>query len=140
MTTIAERVAADMYQRPDREAIRRQVESAQRAQGTPSAPAAGVKPQREASDVLGWFSAHVRAALGARGWSLGDLSARTGDATGNLSQALNGTKCPLAIAGRIADALDIPFAEMVVPYTCRTCAGKPPKGFSCLECGTEARA
>lgn len=117
----------DIYPRPSRETIAERVNAI-----TETAPPEG--------DVLTWFSAHARAGLASRGWTISDLAKRTGDPAGNLSQAINGTKCPLAIAGRIAGGFGIPLAEMVVPYTCRTCHGKPPAGFACLECGTEARA
>ena len=96
------------------------------------------RPSRE--EIAALFGRHVRARLTVRGWSIEELSRRTGDQTGNLSQAIRGIKCPLAIAGRIADALGVPLAEMLVPYTCATCAGTPPKGFRCLECGAETRA
>jgi lambda repressor-like predicted transcriptional regulator len=121
--------AADICPRPSREEIAARV----------SAVTAETGPRQPESDVVAWFSAHARAQLTVRGWSLHDLSERTGDASGNITQAINGTKCPLAIAGRIAGALGVQLAEMVVPYTCRTCCGRPPAGFACLECGTEAR-
>jgi len=132
-------VSADLYQRPSRDAIAARVNGNQRAQ---EAAAAAVTERQPASDVVALFAVHVRARLSARGWTLSDLSGRTGDSTGNLAQAIKGSKCPLAIAGRIAGAFGVPLAEMLVPYRCRTCAGydgKPPAGCKCLECGDETR-
>lgn len=124
---------SDLYPRPSRQEIAERV----KAITEPAKPAA---PRPDGSDVVALFGAHVRARLTVRGWSVEDLAKRTGDQAGNLSQAIRGTKCPLVIAGRIAAALGVPLAEMLVPYSCSTCTGTPPKGFRCLECGTEARA
>lgn len=129
-------MSAELYPRPSREEIAERVKAITSTQDT------GVKaPQPD--DVVALFGIHVRARLAARRWTLEDLSKRTGDGTGNLAQAIRGSKCPLAIAGRIAAAFSVPLAEMLVPYTCGTCAGyggKPPQGCRCLECGAETRA
>lgn len=132
---------ADMYRRPSRERIAEQVAATHPEQ--PAAPVADAAQAAGPDDVVAWFGAHARAGLAARGWLVRDLAERAGDTAGNVSQALNGAKCPLALAGRIAAAFGIPLAEMVVPYACRTCAGyggSPPKGTACLECGAETRA
>jgi hypothetical protein len=133
----------DLDPRPSREEIAARVkavtETVTSAQATVKGIAADVRaPQPD--DVVALFGTHARARMAARRWTLEDLSRRTGDGTGNLAQAMKGTKCPLAIAGRIAAAFGTTLAEMLVPYSCGTCTGKPPAGFLCLECGTEARA
>lgn len=127
----------DMYPRPSRERIAEQVAASQ-----PATVTAQDVRVTQPDGVVAWFGTHVRARLAVAGWTTADLGARTGDAPGNITLAVNGTKCPLAIAGRIAGAFGVPLAEMVVPYTCRTCAGhggRPPAGTRCLECGAESR-
>jgi len=147
---------ADLYQRPNRDRIAEKY-AAEAAAGAPSpAPAppeaatAAVPLTRQpqppepdphkqdaGADVLAWFGAHVRVALRIHCWSKLDLSRAVGCNPPDVVKAASGTGCSLGLAGRIAVALGSDLAHMVQPLACPTCAGAPPAGFGCLECGTQ---
>ena len=133
-----------MYPRPSRDEIAAHVLS-QQPPGTADADddldgtAARRDPHPE-TDVVAWFSAHARIALRLRGWSKVDLARAAGSQNADVTRAVNGQACSLALAGRIAAALGRALADMVQPVGCGTCDGSPPAGFSCLECGAETRA
>ena len=119
---------ADMYRRPDREQIARQVA----AQNGSAAPREEAPAQ---PDALARFGAHLRAALRARGWSRSELAALAGIGAADVTRAANGSACGLSLAEKIAAALGADLAAMLQPLSCTTCAGTPPEGFACLRCG-----
>lgn len=130
-----------MYQRPSRDEIAAQVHATlpggvteDRTAGDP----AGTTPPKTASDPLGNFSIHLRARLRALGkdpaWLQDTLSIKSPI---TITKAVNGTSVELGLAHRIAQAVSTRLTEMLMPYTCGTCEGQPPPGFTCQECGTE---
>lgn len=138
----------DLYPRPDRDAIAALVAAQQGVKSPPRGTAnaddnlEGVVTKREQleqteSDVVAWFSVHARIALRLRGWSKLDLARAAGSQGADVTRAVNGQACSLALAGRIASALGKDLASMVQPVRCETCAGSPPAGFACLECASE---
>lgn len=82
-----------------------------------------------------WFGMNVRAELRARGWSSRELSRRSGASPSTFTRTKSGQGVALAVAVRIAAALDVPLAGLVKPVTCQRCSGRPPAGFTCQACG-----
>ena len=116
-----------MYPRPDRDQIAARVKAGQQAPG----------PE---PDALARFARHLRGRMRALGWDQAQLQQRAGIKTPRVAAgAVNGTRCDLGLAERIAALVGSDLAAMIGPYLCSTCAGQPPAGFRCLECGTEGR-
>lgn len=102
-----------------------------------------VEPEPEptaAPDPLACFSVHLSARMRALGWDQTRLQERAGISPHVAAKAINGNGCDLAVAGKIAAVVGGHLATMIGPYICATCAGEPPQGYGCLECGTETRA
>lgn len=98
-------------------------------------PASTPEPQ---GDALTCYSRHLRGRLRALGWDQAQLMKEAALKTPQVAaRAINGTGCDLGLAERIAVAVGLDLPAMLGPYLCGTCAGKPPAGFRCLECGTE---
>ena len=91
-------------------------------------------------DVITRFARHLRARMRALGWEQADIEKRAEISPRTASFAINGTRCDLPVAEKLARIVGRDLATMLGPYMCGTCTGEPPKGFRCLECGTEARA
>lgn len=134
----------DMYQRPSREEIAARVTREQPpAPPAPAPPAAGPLPaahHREPGEAAANLALHLTARMRALGWDTAALAARAGLAQVTAARATRGTPVGLDVAERLATAVTGSLADMIRPYTCRTCAGKPPAGFTCMECGTGTRA
>lgn len=116
-------IAGDPYPRPDRDEIARRVKAS-----LPPPPA------------LECFASHLSARMRVLGWDQADLQAKAEISSHVASKALNGTGVELGTAEKIASVVGRELPYMLMPYQCTTCLGAPPKGFACLECGTEARA
>jgi hypothetical protein len=103
---------------------------------------AGTVRHREPREgvALANFAVHLNARMRALGWDQAALMGAAGISAHIAGRAMNGTGCDLALAGKLAELAGGYLATMIGPYLCSTCAGEPPKGFACLECGTEARA
>jgi hypothetical protein len=119
-------MSADMYPRPSREQIAEQVKAA-----APATP--------EASAALGNFAVHLAARMRALGWDQATLQEKAGISDRIAAKAMNGTGVDLGLAGKLAGIVGGYLATMIGPYLCATCAGAPPPGYACLECGTETR-
>lgn len=98
------------------------------------------KREPESQDAITRFARHLRARMRALGWEQADLEKRAEISPRTASFALNGTRCDLPVADKLARLVGRDLATMLGPYMCGTCTGEPPAGFRCLECGTEARA
>jgi hypothetical protein len=81
---------------------------------------------------------HLRAKIRALGWTPADLSEKSGLSAHVTGRALNGNGADLAVAEALAALAGGCLATMIGPYSCTTCQGEPPEGYSCLECGTNA--
>lgn len=99
-----------------------------------------VVTRRDTQDAITRFARHLRARMRALGWEQADIEKRAEISPRTASFALNGTRCDLPIAEKLARLVGRDLATMLGPYMCGTCTGEPPAGFRCLECGTEARA
>jgi hypothetical protein len=123
---------SDLYPRPSREAIAAQV-SAQQPPAT--------QPE-EARNAGANFAVNLAARMRAQGLTHGQVAEKSGTGNAAVSYALGtgSRQVGLDAAAKIAAVVGSDLAAMIRPYTCATCKGKPPKGFSCLECGAEARA
>lgn len=119
-------MSGDLYERPSRAEIAARVNGAAPAKPSP-------EPQPPA---LTAFSKYLRARMRALGWTQEDLQGRAGLSAHIAARAINGPSCDLGTAEQLARLAGLPLAVMLGPYTCSTCAGHPPAGFSCLECGT----
>lgn len=84
------------------------------------------------------FGTRVRRCREVRGWSLRDLSAKTGVAYNCISRAERGSDMWMSHAVLIAAALEVPFGDLVTEPRCRSCYDMPPPGFSCNACGSES--
>jgi hypothetical protein len=103
---------------------------------------AGTVRHREPREgvALANFAVHLNARLRALGWDAAALAEKSGFSAHITGRAVNGTAVDLGTAEKIAQLVGGYLASMIGPYMCSTCTGEPPKGFACLECGTEARA
>lgn len=144
-------MSADLYPRPSREEIAAKYidtlgeRAAAVAQGVADDDLSDVVTRREpepqeSPDPLACFSVHLSARMRALGWDQTRLQERAGISPHAAAKAINGNGCDLAVAGKIAAVVGGHLAAMIGPYICATCAGEPPQGFGCLECGTETRA
>lgn len=155
-------MSADLYPRPSREAIAARFETPEpprvvqgivEREPTPIShycdsgncevcgDGTGDEPQQEETPgPLANFATHLAARMRALGWDQAQLQERAGISAHVAAKAINGTGCDIGVGERIAAAVGGYLATMIGPYMCVTCAGEPPKGFACLECGTEARA
>lgn len=135
-------MSTDLYPRPSREAIAAQVGAQQpgTANGDDDLDDVVTRREPQASGPLANFSVHLAARMRALGWNQADLQEHAGIGAHIAAKAINGTGCDIGVGEKIAAAVGGYFATMIGPYMCATCAGEPPKGFACLECGTEARA
>lgn len=121
-----------LYQRPSREEIAARVRG-ELPGGPPAAPA----PQ----DHLANFGTCLRARMRALGWDQAAIQERAGIKTPQAAaRAINGTGVDLGVAARLAALVGLDLAVMLAPYSCATCQGEPPAGYSCLECGAERRS
>ena len=128
--------AADLYPRPSRAQIAARV-----APGTEGDDLSDiVRRKQESLDPLACFATHLAARMRVLGWDQARLQELAGITSHVAAKAINGTGCDLSVAGKIAAVVGGYLAAMIGPYACGTCAGEPPKGFGCLECGAEARA
>ena len=109
-------------------------------QPAPPAIVQGAVEPEPAPDPLACFAVHLSARMRALGWDQARLQERAGISDRAAAKAINGTGCDLAVAGKLAAAVGGYLAAMIGPYSCGTCAGEPPAGFGCLECGAETRA
>ena len=132
---------SDLYQRPSRDEIAARVR-AQQPPGTANGDddLADVVTRREPESAVANFAVHLSAKLRALGWDGGKLAEKSGLSQITVTRAVSGTSVSLEIAEKLAVLVGGYLATMIGPYVCGTCAGEPPKGFACLECGTEARA
>lgn len=130
-------MSADLYPRPSREEIAAKYAADDEIEVivTKREP----EPQ-ESPDPLACFSVHLSARMRALGWDQTRLQERAGISPHVAAKAINGNGCDLAVAGKIAAVVGGHLATMIGAYICATCAGEPPAGFGCLECGTETRA
>lgn len=85
------------------------------------------------------FSRYMRHHRAAAGLSLRDLAEKTGVVSSTLQRTEAGRMVTLPNAVRIAGALGVPLASMLVPPACDSCLGAPPPGFTCNACGTASR-
>lgn len=70
-----------------------------------------------------------------RGWSVRETAAKASGLTAStISRAENGSHVWLFSALAIADALDLPVAELFTAPDCAHCDNAPPAGFACPEC------
>jgi transcriptional regulator with XRE-family HTH domain len=94
------------------------------------------RPRSDPTEVTLAFGRHVRETRTALGWTLEELSARTGMGLGSLSRIENGFNLTLATAGRLAVALGVPLAALLrlASVACGHCQDAPPRGFTCQEC------
>jgi hypothetical protein len=127
-------VTADLYPRPDRDAIAARVHG--QLPGAPPAPAPA-KP--EAPDYVANFGANLRARLRVLGLAHTELAKRAGMSGGAASRAINGHGVHLGMAAKIAVITGGDLITMLGTYSCGTCGGQPPPGYACLECGTQKR-
>ena len=98
------------------------------------------KPATDTADAVNRFARHLRGRMRALGWDTAALAKQAGLTERITVRALNGTYADLATAEKLADLVGSSLVAMLGHYQCPTCTGEPPKGFRCLECGTEARA
>jgi hypothetical protein len=130
--------ASDIYPRPSREEIAARV-----AAGDPYDVAVTPRdpdPEPGPPSAVANFAVHLSAKLRALGMDAGTLAERSGLSQITVTRAVSGTSVSLEIAEKLAVLTGGYLAAMIGPYVCGTCAGEPPAGFACLECGTEARA
>lgn len=85
------------------------------------------------------FAVHLAARMRALGWDQATLREKSGLSLHVLGRAMNGNGAELGAAHQVAGVVGSTLAVMIGPYSCGTCAGEPPAGFACLECGAEAR-
>lgn len=132
---------SDLYPRPSREEIARRVAAPQpgTANDDDDPYDVPVTPREKPGSATANFAVHLSAkmrALGLDGIALAEKSGLTKQA---VSRALTGAGVSIGIAEQLAESVGGYLAHMIGPYSCGTCAGEPPKGFSCLECGSETR-
>lgn len=125
---------ADLYQRPSRDEIAARVKAAGDDDLDDVATRTDPGP-----DATRNFTMHLSACMRALGWDQKQLEERTGISAHVAGRAVNGTSVTLDLAAKLAGLVGLDLAAMISPYTCHTCAGQPPAGFGCLECGAEAR-
>lgn len=133
----------DIYQRPSRDEIAARVNGVQPPAARNGDDLGDVVTRREPEpkgSAVANFAVHLSARMRALGWTEGALAANSGFSKIAVGRALNGTSVGLEVAEKLADAVGGYLAAMIGPYSCRTCAGSPPKGYACLECGAETRA
>jgi transcriptional regulator with XRE-family HTH domain len=75
-----------------------------------------------------------------RGWSMRDLSARSGTTVNSISRAEHGGDVNLSTAIAMAAALGLSLGVLLDEKECARCDGKPPAGFICMACGQGGRA
>lgn len=98
------------------------------------------KRAQDPNDALTRFARHLRGRMRVLGWDATQLQEKSGLSARTVTRAVNGTFADIATAEKIAVLIGSDLAAMVGPYQCATCAGEPPKGFRCMECGTERTA
>lgn len=125
-------MSADLYQRPDRDAIAAKVHGT--LPGAPKPP-----PPPAAPDYVASFGSHLRARIRVLGLTHGEVAKRAGMSGAAASRAINGHGVHLGTAAKIAVIVGSDLLAMLQPYACGTCHGQPPPGYACLECGTQKR-
>jgi hypothetical protein len=100
----------------------------------------GSKAEPDTADAVNRFARHLRGRMRALGWDAAALAKQSGLSERTVVRAVNGTYADIAAAEKLAELIGSSLAAMIGPYRCATCDGEPPKGYRCLECGTEARA
>jgi transcriptional regulator with XRE-family HTH domain len=70
-----------------------------------------------------------------RGWSMRNLSTRSGTTINSISRAERGGDVNLSTAIAMATALGLPLGVLLGEKECARCDGKPPAGFICMACG-----
>lgn len=99
-----------------------------------------VKQDQAPGSAAANLGTHMRAKLRALGWTPADLAEKSGISAHITGRAINGNGAELSVAEKFAELLGGSLVMMIGPYRCTNCNGEPPAGFSCLECGAEARA
>jgi len=130
MTATTEPQTGDLYPRPNRATIADRVNAQ-----TTTPPGNNQEPDPRVN-----FARHLQARMRLLGWTQDRLQKEAGIKSPQLAaRAVNGTGVDLALAGKIAGRVGLPFSVMIGPYECGTCHGAPPSGYRCLECETEGR-
>jgi transcriptional regulator with XRE-family HTH domain len=88
-----------------------------------------------AGEASAAFSARLRGARRARGWSLRELAEKSGVGSNTIFRTESGAGIFLDRAARLAAALGLGLDEMTAPGACGPCGGMPPAGFTCNACG-----
>lgn len=91
----------------------------------------------EAPDYLANFAQHLKARMRALGLQGGQLAERVGVNPMVISKAANGNGAGLDVAPKIAREVGSHLPAMLGAYSCSTCEGTPPAGFTCQECQAE---
>jgi transcriptional regulator with XRE-family HTH domain len=87
--------------------------------------------------------ANIRALRTARGLAQSDIAAKISVAgrpchRGVIANIEIGyRRVDVDMLTAIAAALDVPPEQLLAPYTCERCDGRPPAGFTCRGCGAE---
>jgi transcriptional regulator with XRE-family HTH domain len=81
------------------------------------------------------YGQRLRRARRAKGWSIRELTVKSGLAHSTIVRAEQGQDPTLATFLALAAALEVPPAAMLADPSCGLCDGMPPAGFICSECG-----
>lgn len=95
-----------------------------------------MNPRPGASPAVTRFGRRVAAERNRRGWTLAEVSAKSGVGVtiiGNLERGSQG--CVLDSAIPLAAALEISLDGLTGP--CDRCGDNPPAGYACRTCGAE---
>ena len=124
--------ADDLYKRPSRDEIAARV-----MRSLPGAGDTAEEAPAEHGSAVRNFGVHLSARMRALGWDQSALQEHAAITPQTAARAINGTGVSLELADKIAALAGLTLAVMTGPYTCGTCAGQPPAGYGCLECGAE---
>jgi transcriptional regulator with XRE-family HTH domain len=83
-----------------------------------------------------WRALAMRRLRVERGWTVAQVGQKVGLHASQVSRAENGLKRPMTVPV-ICGVFEVTEAEALRP--CPNCKYRPPAGYTCQRCGTEAR-
>jgi len=83
-----------------------------------------------------WRALAMRRLRLERGWTVAQVGQKVGLNASQISRAENGLRRPMTVPV-ICGVFGVAEAEVLA--ACPDCGYRPPSGYACLRCGTEAR-